>query len=301
MSDLGAIGILRKLYLENLDLNHVCELYWGSRREIGNPNFESLLGQLLINISASIVYDLIKLLYESGVITEQWLALRRISATAGFLSPAQLLQVFEHTRLLLSLYRLKQEPSGIDSASKFVRDTLAGDLTSTAETSSAPDAREFELILANMRVIARAVVIDSVRETGHAAIVPAGGLTLSGLPASSGVAWGKPITALEYLSSKPTGDFIIAIDSNQLDADSTVMALHRGLASITSDTMTGHVSVLARGIGKPCVAAIDWRAQKLENFSFAIVDGGKGIVRLFVQRPTGYPESKSRYYKYGGD
>jgi hypothetical protein len=303
MSDIGAIGILRQLYLEDFDLEKICKLYWRSRREVGNPNFESIMAQLLINVCASFIYDQIKILYDLGIITQKWLTIRDILPNAAFFSPSEFVQVLQHARLMYSLYKLKANDLGTKEASQFVKDTLADQPTLRPQLN-AHDVKSFELVLENMRVIARGIVIDSVRDTGHKVKVPPGGLVVRGLPASRGLAWGRPIAARKYMSLKnPIGDFVIAMDSHDLDPDNTVDALYRVVAAITHDNMLGHVPVLARGIGKPCVGSIRWRDQGLSNFSFAVVDGFAGVARFFLERPVGFPElgGTRRFYKREGD
>jgi hypothetical protein len=303
LADVGAIGILRRFYLENFDLNNICKLYWGSRREIGNPNFESILAQLLINISASFIYDQIKALHDAGILTQQWMSLRGILVTAGFFTPSEFVQNVEHARLLYSLYRLKQTPAGSETASSIVKRALSEVQPSQIELDGEADIRGFEIILENMRVISRGVLIDSIRDTGHSISIPAGGLVLQGSTGSAGIGWGKPIAAADFLSSKPLGDNVIAMNSRELDNEAAASALYLSTGVITSDGVSGHVPVLARGVGRPCVAHIPWKKQQLSNFSFAIVDGNAGSVRLFVDRPAGYPtlSGKRSYYKREGD
>jgi hypothetical protein len=303
MSDIGAIGILRELYLQDFDLTKVCKLYWRSRREVGNPNFESIMAQLLMNVCASFIYDQIKILYDSGIITQKWLSVREILATATFFSPSEFTQVLQHTRMMYSLYRSKSDELGAKKASQFVKDTLSDQAALQPELNSR-DVKTFELILENIRVIARGIVVDSVRDTGHKVKIPLGGVVIRGLPASGGFAWGKPIAATKYVSLKdPVGEFVIAMDSYDLDPENAVTALYQGTAAITGDFMTGHVSVLSRGLGRPCVGAINWKDESLSNFSFVVVDGFAGTARFFLERPAGFPQAgrARRFYKREGD
>jgi hypothetical protein len=303
MSDIGAIGILREIYLQDFDLTKICKLYWRSRREVGNPNFESIMAQLLMNVCASFIYDQIKILYDSGIMTQKWLSTRDILATAAFFSPSEFAQVLQHTRMMYSLYRSKSDELGAKKASQFVKNTLSDQATLQPELNSR-DVRGFELILENIRVIAKAIVVDSVRNTGHKVRVPLDGMVIRGLPASGGLAWGRPIPATTYMSlENPVGEFVIAMDSNDLDPENAVTALYQGTAAITGDFMTGHVSVLSRGLGKPCVGSINWKDQSLSNFSFVVVDGFAGTARFFLERPAGFPQVSRarRFYKREGD
>jgi hypothetical protein len=231
------------------------------------------------------------------------MSLRGILATAAFLTPSEFAQTIEHARLLHSLYWLKQTPAGSEIASTIVKHALSEGLPSRIEPDSEANIRGFDLILENMRVISRGVLIDSVRDTGHRIRIPAGGLVLQGSPGSAGIAWGKPIAAKEFLSSKPLGDTVIAMNSYELDNENAASALYLSTAVMTSDGVNGHVPVLARGIGRPCVAYIPWKKQSIANFSFAIVDGNAGSVRLFVDRPAGHPNlsGKRTYYRRDGD
>lgn len=304
MSDIGAIGILRKLYLEDFNLEKISKLYWQSRKEVGNPNFESILSQLLLNLSASLIYDQIKLLYDTGLVTPKWLSLRDIPTTAGLFSPSEFSQILQHARILYSLYKLKGSKVGTKSAQKIVEDLILDKTTLSVKSVDTADLRTFEVILDNMRVIARGVTIDSVRNTGHDVEIPVGGLVIQGAAASQGIAWGKPITATTYMSlNKPVGDFVIVMDSHELNNDETAAALWEGTAAITGDSTTGHVSVLARGLARPCAASVKWRDKNLANFSFAVVDGFLGTVRLFLERPVGFPDLSGRRssYKRDGD
>ncbi len=122
-----------------------------------------------------------------------------------------------------------------------------------------------------------------------------------GLPASPGAASGKLVfTADEAEQQARTGEKVILVRRETSPEDIHGMHAAEGILTSTGG-MTSHAAVVARGMGKPCVAGagdvrIDGRAGTLsvrgttvKAGEFITLDGGTGEIMLGVV-PTVQPE-----------
>ena len=129
-----------------------------------------------------------------------------------------------------------------------------------------------------------------------------------GLPASPGAAAGRvvfePEDAVEWSEN---GDDVILVRRETSPDDFAGMAAARGIVT-SRGGMTSHAAVVARGMGKPCVAGaggltlheekgyFEARGRKIEQGDWVTIDGGTGRL-LLGQVPTVEPEISDNFQR----
>ncbi len=194
----------------------------------------------------------------------------------------------------------------IEKGKLYLLQTRTGKRTAQAAVKIAVDMVE-EGIITKEEAILR-VEPNQLNQLLHKRIDPNAKVEViaKGLPASPGAAYGKVVfTADEAEKLGKEGEKVILVRTETTPDDIHGMVEAQGVLT-SRGGMTSHAAVVARGMGKPCVAGcsalnIDTKKEKLsvENIvikmgEFITIDGGTGEVFL-GKVPTIEPEMSEEF------
>jgi len=194
----------------------------------------------------------------------------------------------------------------IEKSKLYLLQTRTGKRTAQSAVKIAVDMVE-EGILTKEEAILR-VEPNQLNQLLHKRIDPnaKSNVIAKGLPASPGAAYGKVIfTADEAEELGKEGEMVILVRAETTPDDIHGMVEAQGVLT-SRGGMTSHAAVVARGMGKPCVAGcsalnIDTKKEKLsvenriiKKGEFITIDGGTGEVFL-GKVPTIDPEMSKEF------
>ncbi|WDF73928.1 hypothetical protein [Novosphingobium sp. KACC 22771] len=281
--DIGIIGLLRRTHIE-AGFEEAARLFWRSRREPASPRLESVLSQLLLNIAASAIFEVLKELGRDPDQIEGFIGARAIAANAWQAGGLDMVVAWDHLCRIWQLYRLKKAGS-VEPVQATINETLNG-AAIRIEIEGATIS-EVETIRQNLLYVVRGLVIQEIERSGEV-VLPANGRSIVGLPASPGLGFGAPVVWPAAARLKPKGEFILAVPSivGQLpDALTELLSACHAAVSIGTG-LTGHVPVYCRSIRKPLVLVSDPQMSRILKHGFVVVDGTAGRVKLFLDRAS---------------
>ncbi|MFO7895016.1 MAG: pyruvate, phosphate dikinase [Longimicrobiales bacterium] len=196
----------------------------------------------------------------------------------------------------------------VERGQLYLLQTRTGKRTATAAIRIAVDMVDEELITREEAILR--VDPKQLEQQLHPGLDPeAETETLTeGLPASPGAAAGRvvfePEEAVEWTED---GEAVILIRRETSPDDFAGMAAARGIVT-SRGGMTSHAAVVARGMGKPCVAGaggltlheekgyFEAKGRRVERGDWVTIDGGTG--RLLLGRvPTVEPEISDNFQR----
>lgn len=194
----------------------------------------------------------------------------------------------------------------IEKSKLYLLQTRTGKRTAQSAVKIAVDMVE-EGIITKEEAILR-VEPNQLNQLLHKRIDPnvKANIVAKGLPASPGAAYGKVVfTADEAEELGKEGEMVILVRAETTPDDIHGMVEAQGVLT-SRGGMTSHAAVVARGMGKPCVAGcsalnIDTKKEKLsvenriiKKGEFISIDGGTGEVFL-GKVPTIDPEMSKEF------
>jgi pyruvate,orthophosphate dikinase len=194
----------------------------------------------------------------------------------------------------------------IEKAKLYLLQTRTGKRTAQAAVKIAVDMVE-EGIITKEEALLR-VEPNQLNQLLHKRIDPAAKIKViaKGLPASPGAAYGKVVfTADEAEELGKKGEKVILVRTETTPDDIHGMIKAQGVLT-SRGGMTSHAAVVARGMGKACVAGcsvlnIDTKKEKIsvndiviKKDDFITIDGGRGEVFL-GKAPTIDPEMSKEF------
>jgi phosphohistidine swiveling domain-containing protein len=283
MTDVGAIGMLRRQHIQTQSIDEPARAYWISRREPLSPRIESLLASFLINLASSVVYDILKELTAEGYDVAKLLQARGVdlSVAIGFVQQIDVLVA--HVRTFLALYRAKQDIARLDEIRKVVQDVLHGQKI-TFDSKEADVA--IELLMKNLVPAVRGVVSEELKRQRVFVDSKANGFLTRGIGASPGLGIGSPVRWSPGRASFEVGHVLFIVDEG-MKMQSVLLALLEEAAAVVTwnCSMTSHIPVVCRGIGRPAVIISEEEVPVLMRRKFLVVDGAAGHIRSFHTRP----------------
>lgn len=279
--DIGMVGLLRRTHIE-AGFDAAAQLFWASRREPSSPRLETVLAQLLLNIAASAIYDVMKELARDPGQVGTFIDARGITASALQAGGLDLAIAWTHLRNVWQLHRWRRDQR-VEPVQTFITEMLGG--TEVRIAIDGATASEVETVRRNLLYAVRGLVVQEIERSGEV-VLPANGRTVSGVAASGGLGFGAPIPWPTAGRLKPIGEFVLAVPQiGGLLPDALTDLLNRCQAAVSADqSVVGHVSVYCRSIGKPLVLLGDRQMRSIQKHGFVVVDGTVGRVKLFVER-----------------
>jgi hypothetical protein len=279
--DIGLIGLLRRTHVE-VNFEEAARLFWGSRREPTSPRLESLISQLLLNIAASAIFDILKELGRDPAQIANFIDARAIANDALQLGTFDLIAAWDHLLQIWQLHRWKQA-GRIEPVRATISETLAGG-TIRLEIEGATTT-EVEVIRKNLLYAVRGLVIQEIERSGEV-LLPANGRTIVGIPASAGIGFGTPVRWPAAARLEPGGKFILAVPpiGGRLPEALTDLISDCQAVVSTEKGLTGHVAVFCRSIAKPLVLVSQQQMTRLVKHGFLVVDGTAGRIKLFLDQ-----------------
>ncbi len=279
--DIGMVGLLRRTHVET-GFHAAAQLFWASRREPSSPRLETVLAQLLLNIAASAIYDVVKELARDPGQVDTFIDTRRIAASALQAGGFDVATAWTHLRSVWQLHRWRSN-NHVEPVQTFITQMLGGTEVSIAIDGAT--AAEVETVRRNLLYAVRGLVVEEIERSGEV-LLPANGRTVLGVAASNGLGFGAPIAWPAARRLKPSGEFVLVVPQiGGLVPDALTDLLNRCQAAVSADqSLVGHVPVYCRGIGKPLVLLGERQRRAIQKHSFVVVDGTAGRIKLFIER-----------------
>jgi hypothetical protein len=252
MTDVGAIGLLRRLHIEHRSVEEPSRAYWSSRREPHSPRIESLLASFLMNLTSALVYDALKELSTAGFDINNIIASHRIDlgTAVGFIEQIELMTA--HVRTFLTLHRAKQNNARVEEVRNIVKEVLAG-RKALIESDEAQNAAD--LIVRNLKPAIRGIISTELRKKNVYTDTIANGVLTRGLGVSPGFGYGVPKRwAVADGSLMPT-ECVLFLQSTDMKIEGFSNELiERSTAVVTWNCgPTSHLPVSCRAVGRPAV------------------------------------------------
>lgn len=281
--DIGIIGLLRRTHIE-AGFDEALQLFWRSRREPTSPRLESVLSQMLLNIAASAIFEVLKDIGRDPEQIKGFMSARAIAASVWQAGGLDMVLAWDQLCRVWQLYILKKAGK-VEPVQAAITETLNGcaiRIEIEGETVS-----EVETLRQNLLYAVRGLVIQEIERSGEI-VLPANGHEIVGVPASSGLGFGPPALWPAARRLNPAGEFILAVPSigGQLPEALTKLLSACQAAVSTDIGLTGHVSVYCRSIGKPLVLVTDTQMNCILAHNFIVVDGTAGRIKLFLDRAS---------------
>jgi phosphohistidine swiveling domain-containing protein len=283
MTDEGIIGLLRRQHIETKSLEAPAQVYWESRREPLSPRIESLLASVLINLASSMVFEFLRGLvageYDlSGFLQERGANVRTI---IGFSGDIQTLT--EHARILMRLYRAKEDQRRADEVRRVVQDVLAGQKITIADASA---DRATELLLANLVPTIQGVIKEELKKSRVYVADEADAVLSKGLPAAPGFGIGVPVLWKDRQIELIPPFVLLTPNTDASNKPDLRRAIEQSVAVVAwNGGMTSHIAVACRTIGRPAVLVSAPEADMLRPKKFLVVDGSSGTIRSYHHPP----------------
>lgn len=216
--DIGIIGLLRRTHLE-AGFDDAAQLYWGSRREPTSPRLESVLGQLLLNIAASAIFEVLRELGRDPSQIAGFIESRAIAANVMHAGGLDLAVAWVHLSRIWQLHRWKRA-GVIEPVRATIREMLEG--ATIHVDIEGKTASEVEKIRQNLLYAVRGLVIEEIERSGDV-VLPANGRTIEGTAASYGLGFGAPVCWPAAGRLKPTGQYVLAVPPMLVDGEGRAM------------------------------------------------------------------------------
>ena len=252
---------------------------------------DELYGEYLVNAQGEDVV--------AGIRTPQHLTIAGKKATNSSLPameevmPQVLAQLYEVRRVLERHYRDMQDIEfTVQRGKLWMLQTRTGKRTAQAALKIAVSLVEEEVIDRNEAILR--IEPNSLDQLLHPTLNPRAKTTVlaRGLPASPGAASGKVVfSAEEAEAAAAHGEAVILVRIETSPEDIHGMHAARGVLT-TRGGMTSHAAVVARGMGRPCVAGagdirVDYAARTMTARNKVVkageiltLDGGTGEVMI---------------------
>jgi hypothetical protein len=275
MTDVGAIGMLRQRWLETGSIEDVARLYWGSRREPESPRIESLVGQLLLNLAASGIFEVLKEIAKEPAYVTDFLRQRELHAgllnSVGFATDA-----WDQLARLWQLHRWKRTGE-TERVQNVIRIVLAhGTIHVEADEQT---RRELKQLRSNLEAVARGIVSQEIEREGALAL-PQDGRRYEGGAASPGLGQGRPIQWKDAIEGATCYNFVLLVPGSGPIGDEHMLVMSAS-AVVTTGGPTSHIQVMARGMKRPAVQVDEHTLRDLAAYKHLIVDGTKGRIAGF--------------------
>jgi phosphohistidine swiveling domain-containing protein len=284
MTDVGVIGLLRKIHIQTQSIEAPALAYWSSRREPLSPRIESLLSSFLINLASAVVYDVLKEFANSGYNVSALLLARGadIASAVGFVE--QISTILAHVRTFIAIHRAKQDERRRGEVVKVVQGVLDGRQLDF-HSSDAADAAE--LLIKNLVPAVRGILAEELEKQLVIVDTAANGVLTRGVGASPGVGFGPPVRWDAMKISSERTPHVLFIVEGALEVESSLSILIEEAAAVVTwrGGMTSHIPIACRGVGRPAIIVKEEEAEMLMRRKFLIVDGRAGLVRSFSRRP----------------
>lgn len=279
MTDIGAIGLLRQMWLESGSIDQVSRVYWSSRREPESPRIESLLAQLLMNLAASGIFEAIKEIATQPAHVIEFLTQRGVDLGALNSLNFSITEAWEQLTRLWQLHRWKNQGE-TERAQRVIRMVLDGGIVEVE--ADAHTLREIERLRRNLEAAVRGIVRQEIERDGRITL-PENGRRYSGAPASAGCGQGRPIPWRIATEAPPNGEFILLIP-HSASIGENLMLIMEAKGVVTTAGPISHIQVLSRGMKRPAVLVSEDILRDLESYGHLIVDGAAGKVAGFFER-----------------
>lgn len=279
--DIGMVGLLRRMHVE-AGFHAAAQLFWASRREPSSPRLETVLAQLLLNIAASTIYDVIKDLARDPDQVDAFIDARGIAASALQAGGLDLATAWAHLRSVWQLHRWRSNDC-VKPVQAFITQVLGG--TEVSISIDGSTAAEVETVRRNLLYAVRGLVVQEIEHSGEI-LLPANGRTVLGVAASDGLGFGAPIAWPAASRLKPAGEFVLMVPQiGGALPNALTDLLNRCQAAISVDqSSVGHIPVYCRAIGKPLVLLGERQIGSIQKHGFVVVDGTAGRIKLFIER-----------------
>ncbi|WP_441279614.1 PEP-utilizing enzyme [Tardiphaga sp. 172_B4_N1_3] len=284
MTDVGVIGMLRRIHVQSRSIEEPALAYWISRREPLSPRIESLLSSFLINLASSMVYDTLKEFANAGYDISKLLSIRGgdLGSAVGFVE--QINTLLLHVRTFIAIFRAKQDSARHEEIRNVVQGVLNG---RKIEFDSVEAGSAVEILMKNLAPAIRGVISEELKKQRVFVDTPANGVLTEGIGAAPGVGCGPPARWDEIrVSAERTPHVLFIVESGLRIKSSLLVLVEEAAAVVTwNSSMTSHIPIACRGVGRPAIIVSEEEAKMLLRRKFLIVDGTAGLVRSFHRRP----------------
>ncbi|MEP3225651.1 MAG: PEP-utilizing enzyme [Parasphingorhabdus sp.] len=280
LQDVGIIGLLRQTYVEH-SLEATAKQFWESRREANSPRVESLIAQLLLNITASGIFEVLKELYQDPQQLKLFLSDRNIAAISLYNTRFDVALAWRDLKMLFQLHKLKSGHNA-ETVKTVISEVLSGHKIRIEIEGDVEN--DINSLQKNLQYALRGLVFNEIEKSGEV-ILPANGRSLRGRPGSHGIGWGGPVMWPAAELARPTGEYVLVVSDFQGALPDNFMHIMSTAQAVVSDGgMTGHIAVFCRGIGVPLVLVNSRKLTSICKHGFVAIDGTIGIIKLFLTR-----------------
>ena len=282
-TDIGIISLLREKYYMDQSLTNVCLLYWNSRIHKRAARLESIFSQLLLNIAANAIYDVLKDMASDADKLEKFMQMRRIAEENIAAFGWDLAQAWAHVRILVEMWLARAQDRFAELNETVLSVISGGDITFP---ESSQGETELKVIRANIEACTRGLLIRELEKVGYRFMVPLNGVKVRAIEGGGGFGWGKPRMWNKSELTYKEGDFVLISSGYDIPVDQipNSIKLSNGVIQCGGD-ISSHILLVARGMGKAWAMVPKDLLEPFCRQKILVIDGFQTLVWLFHEVP----------------